>query len=570
MEVVLFRRNDGHIQGGFSSFEMLMPEKMKKKVMKSAEWGFYNEVFSKIDEEIFREMYSEKDSRPNAAVNVLAGSLILKELKKWTYSELFHHMEFDILTRVALGLHDLSMDHYAQSTLFLFQQRLEDLEKKTGRKLMKELLDSLNLETISRMGISSETIRIDSTFLDSNIRRYGRIQLLIEGLQRLWRILDDKDRKKYKDMFAPYIKESSEHYIYNLQSGESGKCLDDIAKIYTGLHLSLCGKYGDNSFFTEVFSRLKIEQIKVEEGRIEVRQQDEIHSGALQSPDDTEATYRNKRGEQHRGYSAQITETVDTEKGLSLITDVAVTPNNRDDSSYLEEKIDGYIESGVKEIHVDGGYGSERIDEKLSGHADVNLYQSAVKGRKKGVDLSIIRKEDGRYSVKCPLQEVPASKTSSRFKVKFDYSICRECPHQADCPAGKNKGKCYFSHSDYSKQKRHNAMKELPEEKRNIRSGSESTMFELFHDRKGNKKMRFRGRFAMELNTICRAIGTNFSRVFRHNTQKPQKSGELSLNTLLFAIICFLKTVFQLSTGFQKLKTGKICDYSNFIYNTSA
>jgi hypothetical protein len=113
-------------------------------------------------------------------------------------------------------------------------------------------------------------------------------------------------------------------------------------------------------------------------------------------------------------------------------------------------------------------------------------------------------------------------------------------------------------------------MKELPEEKRNIRSGSESTMFELFHDRKGNKKMRFRGRFAMELNTICRAIGTNFSRVFRHNTQKPQKSGELSLNTLLFAIICFLKTVFQLSTGFQKLKTGKICDYSNFIYNTSA
>lgn len=131
----------------------------------------------------------------------------------------------------------------------------------------------------------------------------------------------------------------------------------------------------------------------------------------MQSPDDTEATYRNKRGEQHRGYSAQITETVDTEKGLSLITDVAVTPNNRDDSSYLEEKIDGYIESGVKEIHVDGGYGSERIDEKLSEREDVNLYQSAVKGRKKGVDLSIIRKEDGRYSVKCPLQEAAASKT---------------------------------------------------------------------------------------------------------------------------------------------------------------
>jgi len=563
----LFRRNDGHVQGSFSSFEMLMPEKMKKEIEKSAEWGFYNEVFSKIDEEIFREMYSDKYSRPNTPVNLLAGSLILKELKKWTYPELFHHLKFDILTRVALGLHDLSMDHYAQSTLFLFQQRLEELENAHDRKPMKELLDSLNAENIERLGLSVETIRLDSTFLDSNIRRYGRIQLLVEGLQRLWRIFDESDRDKYRELFAPYVKDSSEHYIYNMKSGESGKCLDDLAKIYTGLHLSLIGKYGENKVFAEVFSRLCREHTKTEEGKIEIRPQDEIPSGALQSPDDTEATYRNKRGEQHRGYSAQITETVDTEKGLSLITDVAVTPNNKDDSSYLEEKIDGYIESGVKEIHVDGGYGSEKIDEKLSEREDVNLYQSAVKGRKKGVDLSIIRKEDGRYSVKCPLQEAAASKTKSRFKVKFDHSICHECPHHADCPAGKNKGKCYFSHSDYSKQKRHNAVKELSAEKRNIRSGSERTMFEMFHDRKANKKMRFRGRFAMELNTTCRAIGTNFMRIFRYSSQKPQKTGELYANELLFLIIHLLKTVFQLSTGFKSIKIRKICCFRPLSYN---
>ncbi len=33
----------------------------------------------------------------------------------------------------------MSMDHYAQSTLFLFQQRLEELENAHGRKPMKEL-----------------------------------------------------------------------------------------------------------------------------------------------------------------------------------------------------------------------------------------------------------------------------------------------------------------------------------------------------------------------------------------------------------------------------------------------
>ncbi len=563
----MFRKNDGHIQSSFSSFEMQMPEKMIKKMKKSAEWAFYTDVFSKIDENIFSDLYSGNYSRPNSPVNLLVGSLILKELKKWTYAELFHHIEFDILTRAALGLHDLSVVHYAESTLFLFQQRLEELEQKTGRTLMKELLDDLNTENIDRLGISVETIRIDSTFLDSNIRKYGRIQLLVEGLQRLWRILDKADKAKYREMFSPYIKDSSEHHIYNLKREESGRRLDDLAKIYTGLNLSLCGKYGENKIFTEVFSRLCHEHIKVDEKGIEIKSQEELNSGCLQSPDDTEATYRNKRGEHHRGYSAQITETVDVKKGLSLITDAAVTSNNKDDSRYLEEKIDGYIESGAKKIHVDGGYGSEGIDAKLSEHEDVEVYQRAVKGRKKGLDLVIIKHEDGRYSVKCPMQEVFATRTSKRLKAKFDYSICRKCPHQANCPAGKNKGKYYFNHSDYNKQKRHHAIDRLTKEERNIRSGCERTMFELFHDRKHGKKVRVRGRLRTELNTFCRAIGTNFNRIFRYNSAKPQKTGGLAVNMLLFVIKHLLKTAFQLLAGFRKLKIRKFCNFRPFIYN---
>ena len=563
----MFRRNDNHIQSGFSSFEMLMPAKMIKKMKKSAEWTFYTEIFSKIDEDIFRELYSDKYSRPNSPANLLAGSLILKELKKWTYAELFQHIEFDILTRVALGLHDLSIVHYAESTLFLFQQRLEEFEKKHGRKLMKELMDKFNLEIMIRLGISPEIIRIDSTFLDSNIRRYGRIQLLVEGLQRLWRILDEGDKTKYGKLFTPYIKENSEHYIYNLKREDTGRRLDDLAKTYTGLHLSLCGKYREDEVFVNIFSRLFKEHFTVGAGKIEMKPQTEIGSDALQSPDDTAATYRNKRGERHRGYSAQITETVDTEKELSLITDVEVTANNKDDSRYLEKKIDSYIESGVKEIHVDGGYGSEGIDEKLSEREAVKLYQRAVKGRKKGVDLTIIKHEDGRYSVKCPLQEVIAARTSKRLKAKFDYSICRECPHQADCPAGKNKGKYYFDHADYGKQKRHHAIDELPKEKRNIRSGCERTMFEMFHDRKSGKKMRVRGRFRMELTTVCRAIGTNFSRIFRYDNEKPQKPAVTGINMLIFSIIHLLKTVSQLSKCFQKQKIRKFDGFRNFSYN---
>ena len=41
---------------------------------------FADEIFPYIDEEPFRVLYSEKDSRPNTPVNVCVAALIIKEL----------------------------------------------------------------------------------------------------------------------------------------------------------------------------------------------------------------------------------------------------------------------------------------------------------------------------------------------------------------------------------------------------------------------------------------------------------------------------------------------------------
>ena len=37
----------------------------------------------------------------------------------------------------------------------------------------------------------------------------SRLQLLVEAIQRLYRILSEADRQSYKEMFAPYLKVSS-------------------------------------------------------------------------------------------------------------------------------------------------------------------------------------------------------------------------------------------------------------------------------------------------------------------------------------------------------------------------
>jgi hypothetical protein len=60
----------------------------------------------------------------------------------------------------------------------------------------------------------------------------------------------------------------------------------------------------------------------------------------LQSPDDTEATYRQKRGNHYPGRSVNIVETANPDNPVNLITDVDVNPNNIDDSQVLNKRLD--------------------------------------------------------------------------------------------------------------------------------------------------------------------------------------------------------------------------------------
>lgn len=563
----MFRKYDDHKQTGFSSVEMMMPKKRLEKLRRTPEWAFYSEVFCRIDEEMFEVLYSDKPSRPNAPVNQILGAVILKEMKKWTWRELEHNLEFDIPGRCAIGLHDMSDEGPSLSTVFRFLGYIREYDAKKSEEkgyvgLLKQLFSSITEEAMSRTGISKDKIRIDSTCIDSNIQRYGRIQLLIEGIQRLWRILSKEDKEKHRELVQPYIKEDSGHFLYNLEEEDAPKSEQRLVTVYTGLYTMLKETYGKDPVFKEVYARIFHDQIEIDGGKIKLKEPSEIASDSLQSPDDTDATYRNKNGEKHRGHTAQITETVDTEKDLSLVTDVDVTANNKDDAKYLAEKIEEYVEKGAREIHADGGYGSEDVDKELAEH-DATLYQSAVKGRKSKSPITIIKTETNTFELACPYQQVSTKKTKKRYVGKFDMDQCRECPHKANCPAGKNKGKHYFSTQDYQKQQRHNAFKELTDKEKNIRSGSERTMHEMYHDRKHGKKMRVRGHFSMMRDTVCRAIGVNFMRMMRWCVKNDWKLSPEGFFAPFFAIsVIFLYSLRLLwwSTGVTRWRHTHILE----------
>ncbi len=81
----MFKTNN---QPGLFSFENELGRKQRNVLEGSKEKWFYYLILRNINEMHFRELYSDKASRPNAPVNKLVSALILKELKGIIYDEL--------------------------------------------------------------------------------------------------------------------------------------------------------------------------------------------------------------------------------------------------------------------------------------------------------------------------------------------------------------------------------------------------------------------------------------------------------------------------------------------------
>lgn len=106
----MFQKNSAHTQGNIFEFQHMLANGMKQELLESAEYKFYELIFCNIREEYFACLYSTIESRPNAPVNCLVGALLLMSRRRWSYSELFRHIRFDLLTPLDMLSHGVDQD----------------------------------------------------------------------------------------------------------------------------------------------------------------------------------------------------------------------------------------------------------------------------------------------------------------------------------------------------------------------------------------------------------------------------------------------------------------------------
>jgi hypothetical protein len=508
----------------------MMPKAQRERLEKSWAGAFREYCFKQIEESIFAVLYTDVPSRPNVPINVLVGLEILKSGLGWSDEELYESFLFDMQVRYAVGYESLNDGSFAIRTLYHFRQRLSKYHQDHKVNLLEVVFEAITDEQVKRLNVRTKTLRMDSTQIASDIRDSSRLHLLVEGLKRLYRILDDGEKAAYASLCEAYIRAEAKHYVYGIK----GRSAVDEAIKTIGLVLAhMLSELKEGHVAHPVYGtvqRLFDDNYRIDADGVEPKTNDEIGSGALQSLDDLEATFRHKAGESYQGYVANISESCDEDNDVQLIVKVQVAPNNIDDAALLVEALPDLVErTELDTMHTDGGYGSAEVD-RLMNEYQVEQIQSAIRGRVPNphkltlADFVIEQDDQGRPThLTCPQGqrvEVEPARTTG-FLARFDPDICADCPFQlADrCRAKPQKRTPHFTLSFTQKEvfqaQRRRRHREFLSTPGNPRAAVEATVRSVKHPFR-HGKLPVRGRFRTTCMMIASAAMCNVRRIQRY------------------------------------------------------
>ena len=534
----MFRKNDSHLQAPlFSSLDEL-PPKQQKRLEASWAGAFYHAFFRQIDEAPFAVLYAEEDSRPNVPVNVLVGLEVLKAGNGWTDEEMYDAFCYDLQVRYALGYRSLAEGHFELRTVYNFRRRLSQHMQRSGENLIGKVFEDVTDKQLQALSLKTGKLRMDSTQVASNIQNGSRLQLLVEVLQRVHRMLSEEEQAEYEELFASYVKGKATHYVYRLR-GHYQDHIQQIGVVMAQLVVDLAEGYGAEPTY-QMLKRVFEEHFVWTEQEQRPKQGQELSADSLQSPDDMEASYRKKREEDYVGYVANVTETCDPENDLQLIVHMQTESNVKDDAAMLAEALPELKERlDVKEMDSDGGYTSEDVD-KLMRELQIEHFQTAIRGgtpspdRVGLADFTIVTDEWGRLEqLTCPggqIATVEVRRKTERFIVRFDAEQCAECPLRSQCIAApktqSGKAVLYIDQRQVDVALKRQRLLIMNQSGRNLRPAVEATVRSVKHPFRG--KLPVRGKFRMASMMLASALMVNVRRIHAHGMRKQVENQQLS------------------------------------------
>ena len=447
-----------------------MPKYLQDILNKSWAKAFNENIFSKINEENFSVLYSDKASRPNSPINVIIGLLIIKEIFQQTDEELIGSIHFDIRYQYALNTTNYETQPVSINTLTNFRNRLVEYENSTGNDLIKAEVEALAESIAKYLAVDNKKVRVDSLMVSSSCKKLSRIELIYSVNNRLIKAINKIDPNLIVEELKPYLEKGHKNEtIYRTRDLQADSKLSILLK-QSELLYDISLKSRDIVTSTEEFQLLKrlIEDQAAydEENNLVPKDSKNISSTSLQNPTDKDATYRKKYGD-NVGYVVNIQESFNDAN--SVITGYDLKQNIHSDSKFADDVIADLAskknDSNCK-LLVDGAYYSQEKAENALKQG-IEIIPSELVGRKSSTDKLSYAKfsVDNEKNVisSCPngVEPVESYYSSKSYTAKFDPDVCEHCPLNLQCPkkASKKFNTVRFSEKAYNTATQRDKMK---------------------------------------------------------------------------------------------------------------
>jgi len=527
----MFKKSPSTIQHDlFTSSQNLLSGKSLKIYDDQSAWHnlFRNQVTMRIDEDIFRPLYTSGTGSPNAPIRILIAMMVLKEAEGLSDEKLFEDCRFNILTRSAIGLLKMDDPVPAQSTYYLFRQQINDYAKDGNENLLDLAFTQLSKDQSLEFDVSGKRIRMDSKLIGSNIAWMSRYELVHETLRLFYKTVNESGflKQDVKEKLDTLLKMKGQKVVYTLAREEVKTRLNQLGELI-GQLLVLFSKESSDEYKT--LKKVFEQQFEVDKSKIVLaRKKEEISPKSIQSPHDTDAHYRDKDGNKVKGYSLNVTESCDDDKQLNLIGSVDVRAVTTSDVDFLEDdikKVQEVFPDKTENVHADGAYHSPD-NQQYCKENDIDLHLHAIQGAKGRYQLSV--SDDNELLVLDT--QTNEQKEVTKIKGKGDVVKWRiKC----------EKGYRYFTQKDIDTSAVRNKIEQTPIEVLQKRNNVEATIFQIGYHYP-NAKSRYRGLIRHQMWANIRCIWVNFVRILKHLKITGTKMENPAIHAAIFLFVSAL------------------------------
>jgi len=548
----------------------------KRRKLLDESWAglFREEILPALPVERMTPFFSPDLGRPTKELYAMLGAILFQQIFDLTDEETVSQMAFNMQWHYALDNPEESdgVKYICPKTLWSMRNTLTDNDLDTV--LFEKITDTL----AKVFEVDTSKQRIDSVHIKSNMRRLGRIGILVRCLHKFLVNL----KRQYKELFDALPQELIEKYLSEKAVGcfslvkpsDTERTLASVSEDLFQVVRHVAGDPQVQAMHSySLLLRVLNEQCRIQETadgqlvEIAVKPSKEIASDSLQNPSDPDAGYSGHKGQ---GYQVQIMETyrIEAEEDnaipkLELITHVQVEPAHQSDAHALIPALEATVERGVepKEVLADSLYGSDENCEaaKTMGVEVVSPVMGVAS--EKAFSLAEFEFAESGKVLQCPQGHAPVKVKckKNRFTASFDLEGCQNCPRRSECPVVPGKRHFYLRYDRKAvRLAQRRAREETPEfrDRYRFRAGIEGTI-SAYDARTGVKQLRVRGLEAVRFCATLKAAGVNLFRatVVRSASMKVSE-GLAGENSGLAQVIFLFKELWGAIRGhFPKFMT---------------